>query len=569
LLFTKNINEAIRAVITENKLSFWTQLQQRAHSSPGLANFFATDVTRPQTFSGNLGAIHVDFSKQRIDQDGLDFLLQRALELDLPGQIRAMFEGQLINASEQRAVLHGLLRTPERDVSALTQPSDLRAQAAAMRGAHAQMRRVCDAIHRSKASDIGLVQPTDIVNIGIGGSDLGPRLVTEALVHQHVANLRVHFITNVDAHISTRLLAGLNPATTLFIVASKTFSTHETRLNALLARAWVQRYLDNAGLPAQRLSAHFLAVSSNVKAAIEFGMAASNVLPMSDTVGGRYSVWSAVGLSAALAIGFKNFERFLAGARGADVSYQTQPMAENLTIKLALTEIWNRNGLGFATRAVVPYDDRLARLPEFLQQLEMESNGKCVSGLGDAIAYETCPVVWGGVGTNVQHAFFQAIHQGSQVVPVDFIGVVKPDHENLLHHHALLANMLAQAAALMRGKDLAQALSESPANMSAVQRVALAAQRVFPGNRPSTTFLLDRLTPESLGQLLAMLENKVHAQSVLWQINAFDQWGVELGKTLATQLLPALQNSVSAAADWDASTAALVARVRGVATTLL
>ena len=545
--------------LNSNQL-FWNDLSARAASAAPIAALFVADAGRVEGFSGRLGAIHIDLSKQRLDSANLAFLQQRAEALDLAGAVRAMFDGQIVNASEHRAVLHGLLRTPEGDVQALKEPSDLRALAGAMRDAHAHMRRICDAVHQGRASDVGLVQPTDIVNIGIGGSDLGPRLVTEALMSDHVPNLRVHFITNVDAHASARLLAGLNPASTLFIVVSKTFSTQETRLNALFARSWVQRYLVDAGLPLANLSAHFLAVSSNVKAAIDFGMAPTNILPMSDTVGGRYSVWSAVGLSAALAIGFEKFSAFLAGARAADLSYQTLPLAQNLTVKLALTEIWNRNGLGYATRAVVPYDDRLARLPEFLQQLEMESNGKCVSGNGAAIYHETCPVVWGGIGTNVQHAFFQAIHQGTQVVPVDFVGIVQPDHPYIEHHQALLANMLAQSAALLRGKDYAQALSESPPTLAEAERASLAAQRVFPGGRPSTTFLLDRLTPESLGQFLAMLENKVHAQSVLWQVNAFDQWGVELGKTLANELLPAIQTG-AIAADWDASTKALLRAV--------
>ncbi len=546
--------------MTSNQ-TFWAELSARAANIESIPALFATDGERVEKFSGRLGAIQLDLSKQRLDSANLAFLQQRAEVLDLAGAIRDMFDGQIVNASEHRAVLHGLLRTPECDVPALTQPSDLRALAGAMRGAHAQMRRICDSIHQGRAHDVGVLQPTDIVNIGIGGSDLGPRLVTEALISDHVPNLRVHYITNVDTHGSARLLASLNPATTLFIVVSKTFSTQETRLNALFARAWVQRYLNDVGLSPDNLSAHFLAVSSNVKAAIDFGMAPTHILPMSDTVGGRYSVWSAVGLSAALAIGFEKFEAFLAGARAADLSYQTLPLAENLTVQLALTEIWNRNGLGYATRAVVPYDDRLARLPEFLQQLEMESNGKRVSCDGTAINHETCPVVWGGIGTNVQHAFFQAIHQGTQVIPVDFIGIVKPDHSYIEHHQALLANMLAQSAALLRGKDFAQALSESPPNLTDAARNALAAQRVFPGGRPSTTFLLDRLTPESLGQFLAMLENKVHAQSVLWQVNAFDQWGVELGKSLANELLPAVQGGVIDG-DWDASTKALLHAVR-------
>ncbi len=541
--------------------SFWHELSERAASAQSISEIFSANPARMTEFSGRLGAIHVDLSKQRLDSANLTFLRQRADALDLPGAIRAMFDGQIVNASEQRAVLHGLLRTPECDVPALHLPSDLRALAGAMRDAQAQMRRICDAIHQGRAHDVGLVQPTDIVNIGIGGSDLGPRLVTEALISHHVPNLRVHFMTNVDAHGSARLLASLNPATTLFIVVSKTFSTQETRLNALFARNWLQRHLQAVGVSPSGLSKHFLAVSSNVAAAVDFGMAASHILPMSDTVGGRYSVWSAVGLSAALAIGFDNFAAFLAGARTADLNYQTLPISQNLTVKLALTEIWNRNGLGYTTRAVVPYDDRLARLPEFLQQLEMESNGKSVGGDGEAIYHETCSVVWGGIGTNVQHAFFQAIHQGTQVIPVDFVGIVQPDHPYIEHHHALMANMLAQSAALLRGKNYAQALAESAANLSDSSRASLAAQRVFPGGRPSTTFLLDRLTPESLGQFLAMLENKVHVKSVFWQVNAFDQWGVELGKTLANELLPALQDG-TVTGDWDASTRALLPLVR-------
>jgi glucose-6-phosphate isomerase len=543
---------------------FWAKLADAGAHTPSLGELFARDANRAAEFSGQLGAISLDLSKQRIDAPALAMLTERAYQLGLPAHIQAMFNGAPINASEQRQVLHGLLRTPETAV-----PAQLREHAAAMRDAHAQMRRVCDAIHSGRAAELGLVQPTDIVNIGIGGSDLGPRLVTEALSALHVPALRVHFVTNVDAHGTDALLRRLNPATTLFVVVSKTFGTQETRLNALLARGWIAGYLAASNLPVSALSQHFLAVSSNVQAARDFGMLPEHVLPMSDTVGGRYSLWSTVGLSAALAIGYAQFAGLLAGAHTADVSYQNPVLEDNLTVKLALTEIWNRNALRHATRAVIPYDDRLARLPEFLQQLEMESNGKRVGPLGEPIAHETCPVVWGAVGTNVQHAFFQAMHQGTQVVPIDFVAVIAPDHAYAENHAALLANCVAQGAALLAGKSFEQALSESvfPAspqeslpNLTEAAKIALAHARTFPGNRPSSTFLLDRLTPEALGQLLAMLENKTHAQSVLWGVNAFDQWGVELGKSLANAVLPALSDP-ALGAQFDTSTALLLQRV--------
>jgi glucose-6-phosphate isomerase len=551
-----------RCALTSERLSmdaqFLQELSAAAAALPSLNQLFERDSTRVGHWSGQIGAITLDLSKQRIDSDAYARLLAQAKHLQLGAAIQAMFGGAPINSSEKRAVLHGLLRTPASAVA-----PQLRAQAQTMADALAQMRGICDAMHQGQAQTVGLVQATDVVNIGIGGSDLGPRLVTEALSSYHQPGLRVHFVTNVDAHATQALLSRLDPARTVFIVASKSFGTQETRLNALLARQWIAQYLQAQGLDSARLSQHFLAVSSNVKAAVEFGMQPTHVLPMSDTVGGRYSLWSTVGLSAALAIGFAPFEALMRGARIADADYQNAPLDSNLTVKLALTEVWNRNALGHATRAVVPYDDRLARLPEFLQQLEMESNGKGVGADGSAIAHETAPVVWGGTGTNVQHAFFQAIHQGTQVVPIDFVGVIRPDHAYAENHQTLLANMLGQGAALLRGKSYAQALSESPANLPEAERVALARARVFPGNRPSSTFLFDQLTPEALGTFLALLENKVHAQSVLWRVNAFDQWGVELGKTIANELLPALGDASLADAA-DASTRALLAVIRRV-----
>jgi glucose-6-phosphate isomerase len=535
---------------------FFQDLALLAAATPELRVLFDAEDNRAEAFAMRLGEVTVDFSKQRMSDAALDGMLSSAKQLGLAEAIFAMFAGDSINASEKRAVLHGLLRTPESKV-----PSHLISFAQSMRDAHVQMFDLANALNEGRAEQLGLVNATDVVNIGIGGSDLGPRLVCEAMAFKNESGPRVHFMTNVDAHGSSLLLRRLNPATTLFIVASKSFGTQETKLNAELARGFIRDYLRANQLPESQLEKHFVAVSSNVKAAVEFGMAANRVLPMSDTVGGRYSVWSTVGLAACIAMGSANFRQFLNGAHLADENYQQADLRQNLSVVLAMIEIWNRNGLGFATRAVVPYDDRLARLPEFLQQLEMESNGKGVALDGGKITWETGPVVWGAVGTNVQHAFFQSMHQGTQIVPIDFIGVIKPDHAHLDNHRALLANMLAQSAALARGKSFHEAIAESPPDLSAPLSAALANARTFPGNRPSTTYLLDQLSPEALGTLIAALENKTHAMGVMYGINSFDQWGVELGKSLANAILPALQDA-SLAADFDASTKSLLGLLR-------
>lgn len=532
-------------------------LRRHAEKICPLTQLFDEQPQRVQQLSAQLGPIYFDLSKQRLDDAGLDLLYQRAEQANLPAKIAELFAGARVNASEQRAALHWLLRTPVTDV-----PKALAEQAQAMRDAHAAMQRVCDALLGDQADSLGLVQARDVVNIGIGGSDLGPRLVCEALSAYHTGKVRVHFMTNVDAHANQALLDRLDPAKTLFIIASKSFGTQETRLNALLARRWIASTLASAGQDASLLSRHFLAVSSNVQAAVDFGIAAEHVFPMSDTVGGRFSLWSTVGLSAAIAIGFDNFQALLQGAALADAHYQHQPLRDNLIVRLALFEYWNRNFLGHASRAVIPFDDRLARLPEFLQQLEMESNGKGVGAHGEPLLGETAPVVWGGIGTNVQHAFFQALHQGTQIVPVDLIGVINPDHAHQDNHSALLANLLGQGAALLRGKSFAQAYAECSDQLDPLARSALAKAREFSGNRPTTSFLFDRLTPETLGCFIAMLEHKVHALSVLWGVNAFDQWGVELGKTLANAVLPALQGNVDAATELDVSTQALLQKIQ-------
>jgi glucose-6-phosphate isomerase len=394
---------------------------------------------------------------------------------------------------------------------------------------------------------------TDIVNIGIGGSDLGPQMVVRALAAYGLPDQRLHFVSNVDAHDIEPLLAQLDTRRTLFIVASKTFTTQETLSNALLARQW---FLNAGG---SQIARHFVGTTTNVRAAAEFGI--STTFGFWDWVGGRYSLWSAIGLPIAIAIGGRAFRALLDGAHAMDRHFADTPEAQNLPLMLGLLDVWYRNFHGFASRSVAPYHQGLARLPAFLQQLEMESNGKRVDAAGQALAVHTSPVVWGEPGTNGQHAYFQMLHQGTEVVPVEFIAVKKPAHGHAEAHAKLLANCLAQGQALMLGKSEAEAAAEHPPTAAAgFPREALARHRAFPGNRPSTTLVLNELTPRSLGALLAMYEHRVFTSGAVWGINSFDQWGVELGKALANALLPRLASGD--VSGLDASTAGLLQRLR-------
>lgn len=523
-----------------------------ARGSGDIRALFNDEPNRAARLSGKLGELWLDVSKQDFtDADERDLLA--FAETLVPMGLARLFEGAVVNASENRPALHWLLRTPREKV-----PITLSAFADKNEQIQAHMRKIVEAIHAGRASEVGLAQPTDIVNLGIGGSDLGPRLVVDALRPHCIKSVNSHFIANVDGYALHALLPKLTAAKTLFIIASKSFNTHETLLNAQVARTWL---LQNGVLEAD-IGQHFLAVSANVPAAVAFGIRASSVLAMFDSVGGRYSLWSAVGLSAAIALGWANFEALLAGAHLVDEHVRITPLAQNQAVRLALLGYHNRNTLGHATQAVISYDERLAKFPEFLQQLEMESNGKGVTAHGAPLSQASSPVVWGGLGTNVQHAFFQAMHQGTQIVPIDFIGVINPDHKYRENHNVLLANLLAQSSALLLGKsfDAARAeiteLSGEPAN-------ALAQQKTFPGNRPSSTILLDALTPSALGQLLALYEHKTYILSLLWGVNCFDQWGVELGKVIANALLPSVQTGVKAAG-FDGSTQALLAHIHQV-----
>jgi glucose-6-phosphate isomerase len=415
------------------------------------------------------------------------------------------------------------------------------------------MEQFCAAVHGGALRGATGERFTDVVNIGIGGSDLGPAMVTRALWREG-APLRAHYLANVDAHAWAALAPSLDPRRTLVLVASKTFTTQETMTNAALVKAWLAGAVGQA-----KVSAHLAALSTNVKATAAFGVPSDRVFGFRDWVGGRFSLWSSVGLSIALACGWEVFSELLAGARAMDEHFMQAAPDKNLPLLLALAEIWHVDGLGYPARAVLPYDERLARLPAHLQQLEMESLGKRVTMAGAPVAHPTGAVVFGEPGTNAQHSFMQLIHQGTMPVPVDFVLVARPDHDHPDSHRKLLANGLAQAEALMRGKDAEEAAAEMRAAGMAPDEVArLLPHRIFPGDRPSLTILLPRLTPRTLGALIALYEHKVFSLGALWGVNAFDQWGVELGKQLAGAILPELEAGAPKQGAHDASTEGLM-----------
>jgi glucose-6-phosphate isomerase len=502
-----------------------------------LRDAFARDPDRFDSFSVEAPEVFADLSKNRIDTASLHFLLDLARECDVAGRRDAMLRGEPINVTEGRAVLHTALRAP-------------RKQGAFGADVHSVLEKMLayvETVRDTQASGI-----RHIVNIGIGGSDLGPQMVVPALDAFVHPGLRFHFVSNVDGHDITPVLRQLKPAETLFIVASKTFTTQETMANAHAAKAW---FASNGGTDIAR---HFVATTTNVKAAAEFGI--TTTFGFWDWVGGRYSLWSAIGLPIALAIGADHFRDFLAGAHAMDRHFAEAPAAKNLPLLLALIDVWYRNFHGFASRSVAPYHQGLKRLPAYLQQLEMESNGKSVDLDGNPVPFATSPVVWGEPGTNGQHAYFQMLHQGTDVIPVEFILVKHPTHALGDLHTKLLANGLAQAQALMLGKSTAQAATEqAPTAAKQLDAQVVARHRTFPGNRPSTTLLLDQLAPKSLGALIAMYEHRVFASGALWGINSFDQWGVELGKALCNDLLPRLASGDTKGL--DGSTAGLMRRL--------
>ena len=499
---------------------------QKKIAKTTLAALFAADPARAERFSAEAGGIFLDYSKHRVDAEAMRLLVALAAQAQVPRWIERMFAGDPINGTEGRAVLHTALRS-----NAARFPID-RDVLAEVRAARERMRRFVAEVR----GDAGI---TDVVNIGIGGSDLGPRMLSRALRKFHKAGPRLHFVSNIDPADLDATLAVLTPERTLFIVASKTFTTAETLANAERARVWLEAGLGRSG----DLSRHFAAATANPAGAATLGVPPERVFPMWDWVGGRYSVWSAVGLPVALATGMDAFEQLLDGAGAMDVHFRTRPLERNLPVLLALLEIWYVNFFGAETRAVIPYSEDLRELPAYLQQLEMESNGKRVDREGNETDYATAPVVWGTSGTPSQHSFHQMLHQGTRLVPVDFV-LAGADSGASPAQAALAANALAQAAALAFG----HAVPDAP-------------YKTLPGDRPSSMLVLERVSPRALGELIAMYEHKVFVEGIVWNLNSFDQWGVEQGKILARTLAPRLLEGGDAP-DLDPSTRALLARLR-------
>jgi glucose-6-phosphate isomerase len=502
-----------------------------------LRQLFASDAQRFPKLTVDAAGLFLDYSKNRLDATTIGLLLDLARERGVERQRDAMLSGEKINLTEQRAVLHTALRLP-RGKSLVVDGQDVGADVHAVLD---HVKEFTDRVRSGQWLGYSGKQITDIVNIGIGGSDLGPKMAVLALRSYSHPRLKTHFVSNVDGHDMDAALALVNPETTLFIIASKTFTTAETMLNAGTARTW---FLQNGGTQ-QNLAKHFVAVSTNTKAVAEFGIDTANMFPFWDWVGGRYSVWSAIGLSVALAVGFGYFNDFLAGAHAMDEHFREAPLEQNMPVLLAMVGFWNRQFLNAASLSIAPYHQDLNRFPAYLQQLDMESNGKRVTRSGAEVDTVTCPVVWGECGTNAQHAYFQLLHQGTDVTPIDFIAALRATHDLAGHHDALLANCFAQSEAFMTGKTGDEVRADlASAKLSAEEIEALVPHKTFPGNRPSNTILMDQLTPAALGALIALYEHKTFVQGVIWDVNSFDQWGVELGKVLAKNIQSELTGDV-------------------------
>jgi glucose-6-phosphate isomerase len=518
-----------------------------------LRELFASDPQRTERLSLTFDDILFDFSKQRVTPETLALLVKLAEEAFLPEWIGRMFAGDHINVTEDRAVLHVALRrsaAPFPDTQCDVMPEVQRTRQ--------RMGEFAEALRSGKCVGHQGMAIRDVVNIGIGGSDLGPKMVNQALRSISHPALGVHYVSNLDGAQLAPLLQTLDPRTTLFVVVSKTFTTQETMLNAETARSWLKANLGDG----VDLANHFAAVSSRPERAVQFGVGGERVFPIWDWVGGRYSLWSAVGLALMISIGPHAFDELLRGAERMDEHFRSAPLAENLPVIMALIGIWNTNFLGATSNAVLPYNESLKYFPSFLQQLEMESNGKSVSISGDAVDCATSPIVWGELGNNGQHAFFQLLHQGGRLVPCDFIASVRSDYPLPGHQEALLSNCFAQSAALAFGKTEGEVReSMEKESLTPEQMVDLLPHRVFAGNQPSSTLLLKNLSPAALGSLVALYEHKVFVQGAIWGINSFDQWGVELGKAMASRILPAFADP-SLATGFDASTRGLLAYCR-------
>ncbi len=539
--------------MTAKNTSAWTELQNLADAFGGthLRDLFARDAQRFEHFSLRYEGMLLDFSKQRITSEILAALHTLWHVAEVPALMSSMRTGELINQTEGRAVMHMALRHSGAEPRYVGR-NDVMPDVRRMLN---KMEKFCADIHLGRWRGATGEPIRHIVNIGIGGSDLGPKMAARALTANRAKNIRVDFVSNIDAADLSSVLENCTPANTLFIVASKTFTTQETMRNAVSARAWLVAALGEAAV-----AKHFVAVSTNLKAIAAFGIDPENSFEFWDWVGGRFSVWSAIGLSLALAIGMENFRQLLAGAEAMDKHFFAAPVEKNLPATLALLEVWNTNFLGAQTRALLPYSQSLELLPRFLQQLEMESNGKHIDRDGNPLQCASAPIVWGETGTNGQHAFYQLIHQGGRLIPCEFIAFIEPDFDLPEHHAMLLSHCFAQSEALMIGK-ISEEISNGVSSAPTGEIPSLAPYKTFLGNQPSTTLLLDRLNPFSLGQLIALYEHKVFALGALWNINSFDQFGVELGKQLASRLLPMIEGRASIEGI-DSSTAGLIAASR-------
>ena len=513
----------------------WKELQAvfEKEKNKSILDFFATESERFSHFSAESNNLFLDFSKNRISAEAFQQLLNLAEELELQKGIEAYFSGDQINQTEGRAVLHTALRGGDKNleiqgenVSHLVQSSLTKIQ------------EFTEKVHQGEWKGYSGKPIQHIVNIGIGGSDLGPNMVVDALAY-YQESVTTHFISNVDGDHVHEVLNKLDPETTLFIVVSKSFSTQETLNNANTAREWLLKFTQQS-----QVAKHFVAVSANVEKAIEFGIDETHVFPMWDWVGGRFSLWSAAGISIACSIGFKNFKNLLEGANEMDQHFRTSNFNENIPVILALLGIWYGNFYQAESEAIIPYSQYLEKLASYLQQASMESNGKSVGRDGNPVNYQTGAIVWGEPGTNSQHAFFQLMHQGTQLIPADFIGFLKPLHGNQHHQDLLMSNFFAQTEALLKGKNKEEVESELKSQGKTVEEIEkLLPFKIFEGNRPTNTLLADQLTPKTLGSLIAMYEHKIFVQGFIWNVFSYDQWGVELGKQLANNILKDFKSS--------------------------
>ena len=514
-----------------------------------LKDLFVEDPDRFQKFSILFNDILLDYSKNRVDDQTMALLFQLARECKLPQAIKAMFAGEKINVTEGREVLHTALRN-QSNSAVLIDGQDVMPK---VRAVKAHMKQFCEEIISGQWKGFTGKEITDVVNIGIGGSDLGPVMVTEAL-KPYKTRLNLHFVSNVDGTHIAETLKKVNPETTLFLIASKTFTTQETMANAQSAKDW---FLQSAAVESD-VAKHFVALSTNEKGVSAFGIDTKNMFEFWDWVGGRYSLWSAIGLSIALGIGYDNFEALLTGAYEADEHFRTAEFEENIPVILAMLGVWYNNFFEAESQAILPYDQYLHRFAAYFQQGDMESNGKYIDRNGNRVEYQTGPIIWGEPGTNGQHAFYQLIHQGTKLIPCDFIAPAISHNALGNHHQLLLSNFFAQTEALMNGKSEEEVVAEfQKAGKSAEEIEKLKNYKVFEGNRPTNSILLKQITPQSLGTLIALYEHKIFVQGIIWNIYSFDQWGVELGKQLASKILPELKGD-EAVATHDSSTNGLI-----------